>query len=172
MQIAEIGGSDQHAVAHFAVRRLKIHHRLAIISHGDRATTVCAGAELAGASHRQTLDLNLISSRRQRLRAIAAADREVGGKCDLATEHLRLEMDDHMPWARREVKNPPPRCALALLRGDVLVSSEVTPESDQMHMLACIMIELRDHLTPRAVTANSTTTSLPGFWVGSTARSP
>src|SRR5215207_9212161 len=133
VQIAEIGRPDQHAVAHLAMRRLQISHRLAMIGHGDRGAALGARAEVAGTRNGQVLDLDLISSRRKRLGAIVAAGREVGGQGDLSTKRLRLEMEDHMPWAGFEVENSPPRRALTLLRGEVLISSEVTAERDQMH---------------------------------------
>src|SRR4029450_2244523 len=128
VQIAEIVRPDQHAMAHLAMRRLQIGHRVTTIGDGDRGAAVGARAELAGARNGQVVDLDLIGNRRKRFGAIRAAGREIGGRGDLPTKRLRLEMDDHMPWAWREVENSPPRRALTLLRGDVLVSSEITPE--------------------------------------------
>src|SRR4029450_3168876 len=125
VQIAEIGRPDQHAMAHLAMRRLQIGHRLTTIGHGDRGAAVGARAELAGAGNSQVLDLDLISSRRKRFGAILTAGREVGCQGDLPAQRVGLEMDDHMPWAWREVENSPPGRALTLLRSDVLVSSEV-----------------------------------------------
>src|SRR4029453_1287757 len=108
VQIAEIGWPDQHAVAHLTVRRLEVDHRLTTIGHCNCAAAVCAGTELAAACHGEALDLDLVSCRRKRLRAILATDCEVGGKSDLPTERLRLKMDDHVPWAWREIEDSPP----------------------------------------------------------------
>ena len=149
MQIAEIGRPDQHTMAHLAVRRLQIGHRLAMIGHGDRDAAVGAGAELAGARHCQALDLDLISRRRERLGAILAADREVGGKGDLPTERLRLKMDDHVPWAWRQVENPhqdvPSPCCGMMCWYPVRSRRNAI----KMHVLAGVLIELRNHLTAR-----------------------